>query len=43
VTILCGAPILAEDRCDMLLNPTIIIEILSKSTEEHDRGVKFAE
>jgi Uma2 family endonuclease len=25
------------------LNPAIIIEVLSKSTEAHDRGLKFAE
>ncbi len=26
---------------DTLLNPTLIIEILSESTEAHDRGKKF--
>jgi Uma2 family endonuclease len=43
VTVYCGEPILADDHRDTLLNPRVIIEILSKSTEAHDRGFKFAE
>lgn len=43
VVVICGEPKLADDRKDVLLNPAIIIEVLSKSTEAHDRGLKFAE
>ncbi len=41
LTIVCGDPILEEDVKDTLLNPTVIIEILSPSTERWDRGGKF--
>ena len=30
-----------DDRGDVLLNPTVIIEVLSPSTEKYDRGEKF--
>jgi Uma2 family endonuclease len=39
--IYCGEPQLADDYADMLLNPVVIFEILSKSTESFDRGYKF--
>ena len=41
VTIVCGKPILADERQDVLLNPTVIFEILSPSTEKYDRGLKL--
>ncbi len=42
ITVLCGASVLADDDYhDTLLNPTIIIEVLSPSTEAYDRGSKF--
>lgn len=41
VVALCGEPILADDEQDNLRNPTVIIEVLSKSTEAYDRGKKF--
>lgn len=42
MTIVCGTPEFADmTKRDTLLNPTIIIEILSPSTERYDRGVKF--
>ncbi|MBZ5607796.1 MAG: Uma2 family endonuclease [Acidobacteriia bacterium] len=41
VTIVCGKPKLADERQDILLNPAVIFEILSPSTEQYDRGVKF--
>jgi Uma2 family endonuclease len=41
ITVLCG-PASFEDPCDdTLTNPTLIIEILSPSTERYDRGKKF--
>jgi Uma2 family endonuclease len=41
VTVVCGEPRLEDDEQDTLLNPTVIIEILSPSTERYDRGRKF--
>jgi len=38
---LCGAPRFLDDRRDTLLNPSLIIEVLSPSTEAYDRGRKF--
>ena len=32
---------MADERQDILLNPTVIFEVLSPSTEYYDRGVKF--
>lgn len=42
VLVVCGAPQFHDDRRDVLLNPTLIIEVLSPSTEAYDRGGKFA-
>ena len=41
VTIVCGEPELMDDHLDTLLNPSVIIEVLSPSTEEYDKGFKF--
>ncbi len=41
VVVVCGNPELADERQDILLNPRVIVEVLSPSTEHHDRGVKF--
>lgn len=41
ITIICGKVILADNEFDNLLNPTVIIEVLSPSTEAFDRGNKF--
>jgi Uma2 family endonuclease len=41
VAVVCGAPRLADDQTDTLLNPTLLIEVLSPSTEGYDRGRKF--
>jgi Uma2 family endonuclease len=41
VTVVCGEAILEDDWQDTLLNPTLIVEVLSKSTEAYDRGEKF--
>jgi Uma2 family endonuclease len=37
----CGRPQFEDREKDTLLNPTVIIEILSPSTEKYDRGAKF--
>jgi len=42
ITIVCGPPQFAQDGAgDTLINPMIVIEILSPSTEAYDRGLKF--
>ena len=40
VLVVCGKPLLVDERQDILLNPTVIVEVLSPSTERYDRGVK---
>jgi Uma2 family endonuclease len=39
--VICGEPELVEGRTDTVTNPTVIIEVLSKSTAEEDRSDKF--
>ena len=41
VVVVCGEAQFEDDELDTLLNPTLIIEVLSKSTEGRDRGTKF--
>ena len=41
VTIVFGKPIVADDRQDILLNPVVVFEVLSPSTEKYDRGIKL--
>jgi len=41
LTVVCGKPNLADERQDILLNPTVIFEVLSPSTENYDRGIKL--
>ncbi len=42
VSVVCGEPRLVQDRHqDNLLNPQLLIEVLSPSTEAFDRGRKF--
>lgn len=40
-SVVCGEPILADNRKDTLLNPAVVVEVLSPSTEKYDRGTKF--
>lgn len=42
VAVVCGEPRFEGDRRDILLNPLVIVEVLSESTERYDRGAKFA-
>lgn len=37
----CGEPRFHDEHRDVLLNPTVLIEVLSPSTEAFDRGEKF--
>jgi Uma2 family endonuclease len=43
LVVVCGRPRFEDKELDTLLNPTVIVEILSKSTEAYDRGEKFAQ
>lgn len=40
VVVVCGEPRFRDEQRDTLLNPTLIVEVLSKSTEACDRGQK---
>ena len=40
VVVVCGTPQFEDSDLDTLLNPTLVIEVLSQSTEFRDRGVK---
>ena len=43
VTIVCDAPEFEDaEHLDTLLNPTVLVEVLSESTEAYDRGTKAA-
>lgn len=42
VVVVCGEPRFEDSHVDTLLNPTVIIEVLSDSTAAYDRGEKFA-
>jgi Uma2 family endonuclease len=41
VTVACGDIQFEDSHVDTLLNPTVIFEVLSPSTEAYDRGKKF--
>lgn len=40
VTIVCGEQLFDDELRDTLINPTVIVEVLSKSTASYDRGPK---
>ena len=42
ITIVCGKTELLDNKFDTLKNPTVLIEVLSDSTEKYDRGQKFS-
>src|SRR5258708_7413592 len=39
----CDSPKIADDQKETLLQPSLVIEVLSPSTEAHDRGYKFVQ
>ncbi len=41
VVVVCGEPRLEDEYLDTLLNPVLIVEVLSKSTASYDRVTKF--
>lgn len=40
-SVICGRPVFEDDQLDTLLNPLLLVEVLSSSTEDYDRGTKF--
>ena len=42
VVVVCGEPQFDDDNKDTLINPTLIVEVLSETTKDYDRGGKFA-
>jgi Uma2 family endonuclease len=40
-SVVCGRPELEDDKLDTLLNPLVLVKVLSDSTEDYDRGTKF--
>ncbi len=41
VVVICGEPRFEDEHLDVLLNPILIVEVLSTTTEAYDRGKKF--
>ena len=41
VAVVCGNSRFEDSKVDTLLNPALIVEVLSPSTERYDRGSKF--
>ena len=41
VTVVCGRLEFAAGTKDTIVNPTVVVEVLSKSTEGYDRGAKW--
>jgi len=42
VTVVCGPVQFSDTKQDSVRNPSVIFEVLSPSTEDYDRGEKFA-
>lgn len=40
-SVVCGRPELTDEAGDTLLNPSVLVEVLSPSSEAYDRGKKF--
>ncbi|MSQ93299.1 MAG: Uma2 family endonuclease [Gemmataceae bacterium] len=41
ILVVCGEPEFFDEEHDIIMNPTVIVEVLSPSTENFDRGEKF--
>jgi Uma2 family endonuclease len=41
IVVYCGEPRIEHRRGEMLLNPTLLIEVLSPSSADYDRGTKW--
>ena len=42
VSVICGPPQLAANDAEAVVNPIVVVEVTSRSTECYDRGVKLA-
>jgi Uma2 family endonuclease len=42
VVVVCEPPRFLDEHGDVLLNPSLVVEVLSENTERFDRGEKFA-
>ncbi|WP_433929890.1 Uma2 family endonuclease [Sorangium cellulosum] len=42
-SVVCGDPVFEDAEVDTLLNPNVIVEVLSDPSEAYDRGDKFAQ
>jgi Uma2 family endonuclease len=42
LTIVCGQPVFHDKHKDVILNPKVIIEVLSPTTEDYDRSEKLS-
>jgi Uma2 family endonuclease len=42
VSVVCGETQFADEQRDVILNPVLVVEVLSDSTEAFDRGRKFS-
>lgn len=42
INIICGEPNLTDNKFDTATNPSVIIELLSPSTRNYDKGEKFS-
>ena len=43
IVVVCEPPAFSEEDANVLVNPQIVIEVLSPTTEAYDRGFKFAQ
>ena len=41
ILVVCGEPAFEDQQFDTLLNPRVLVEVLSETTEKYDRGTKF--
>lgn len=41
VSVVCGEALFVDEKRDVILNPVLIVEVLSDSTAAYDRGKKF--
>jgi Uma2 family endonuclease len=39
--VICEKPLFYSNRKDVIINPLVIVKVLSTSTEDYDRGTKF--
>ena len=42
LTVVCGQPVFHDKHKDVILNPKVIIEVLSPTTEDYDRSEKLS-